>query len=249
VTACDGAGGGGTGTRYTYAQLEGLWINAGGPSSLAPIAAAIAMAESGGCSSDINPTDNGGTQSSFGLWQISTGTHTPPAANWSNGAENAALAVAKYKGANDTFSPWGTYASGAYKAYLNNGTTPDTSGLPAGGATGGASATLTSASTANSATCLIAAPSLDLFVTSIGGGCWISKTNARAVLGGMVLAAGAVIGAAGMLILAAYGLGKSGALDKTAQAAAVIPGAAPVAAAARAGSAHVKGQQTRQRSP
>jgi len=41
-SACQGAGGGGPGTRYTYAELEGLWINAGGAASLAPIAAAIA---------------------------------------------------------------------------------------------------------------------------------------------------------------------------------------------------------------
>ena len=90
MTACQGLGG--TGTKYTYAQLEGLWINAGGPKAQAPVAAAIALAESGGCSSALNPNDNNGTQSSFGLWQISTGTHAAPSPSWANGATNAQLA-------------------------------------------------------------------------------------------------------------------------------------------------------------
>src|SRR5580698_840440 len=78
VTSCAGGG-----TQYTYAQLEGLWVNAGGQASMAPLMAAIAEAESGGCSSALNATDNGGTQSSYGLWQISTGTHAAPSPDWS----------------------------------------------------------------------------------------------------------------------------------------------------------------------
>ena len=38
MASCSGAGGGGPGTKYTYAQLEGLWINAGGPKLVAPVA-------------------------------------------------------------------------------------------------------------------------------------------------------------------------------------------------------------------
>lgn len=236
-TACHGAGG--TGVGYSYAELEGLWINAGGPASVAPIAAAIALAESGGCSTALNATDNGGTQSSFGLWQISTGTHTAPSASWSNGAVNASLAVGKYKGAGNTFSPWGTYASGAYRAFLNGGTTPVTAGLPTAtltSAAGGANATL--AASFNPATCIFGFGGVpgtswwnDIFGSggNVAQGCLVTKSNLRAYVGAAVLASGVIVAGAGLLVLAAYGLGKSAALSK---AAAVIPGAAPVAAAA-----------------
>ena len=81
---------------YTYGQLETLWINAGGPKALAPLMAAIALAESGGNPGALNQTDNGGTQTSVGLWQVSSGTHQYPSA-WATPAGNAAEAVAKYK--------------------------------------------------------------------------------------------------------------------------------------------------------
>jgi len=56
---------GGVGTHFTEAQLETLWINAGGSRQLAPIMAAIAeQRESGGWSGAWNST--GAT----GLWQI-----------------------------------------------------------------------------------------------------------------------------------------------------------------------------------
>ena len=124
MTGCTGATGQ-AGTVYTYAQLQGLWINAGGSKALAPLAAAIAMAESGGCSAAVNPTDNGGTQTSWGLWQISNGTHGQPVPGILAPATNAQQAVAKYTDAGG-FSPWGTYDSGAYKAYYSGSTTPDT---------------------------------------------------------------------------------------------------------------------------
>jgi Lysozyme like domain len=247
MTSCQGAGGGGTGTLYSYAQLEGLWVNAGGSAAMAPLMAAIAEAESGGCSTAVNPTDNGGTQSSFGLWQISTGTHTPPSASWADGATNAALALAKYK--SQGLGAWGTYTSGAYKAFMNGATTPDTS-VP-GSAAAGATATLTAATAGGnvSPTCLFGFPNLNVipsWVPILGtstSACIVSKSAFRGFLGASIMAAGAIVAGAGLLVLAAYGLGKSSALDKTAQAAAVIPGAAPVARAARAGSARVQGRQ------
>jgi hypothetical protein len=229
MTACHGAGG--TGTQYTFAQLQGLWINAGGPAAVAPIAAAIALAESGGCTTALNATDNGGTQSSFGLWQISTGTHTPPSASWADGGTNAALAVGKYKGAGG-FSPWGTYASGAYKAFLSGGT-PDLN-VPSGSAAaaGGATATLTAATAGGnvSPTCLFGFPNLNVipsWVPILGtstSACIVSKSAFRGLIGAGVMAAGFIVGSAGVLILAAYGLGKSSAIDRTADALAVLPG-------------------------
>jgi hypothetical protein len=120
----------------SFADLQRLWINAGGPKDVAPVAAAIALAESGGRPDALNPNDNGGTQSSFGLWQISTGTHRPPSPNWASPAENAKLAVAKYKGAGG-FSPWGTFATGIYKKFLHGAKVPASALAGGGGSSGG----------------------------------------------------------------------------------------------------------------
>lgn len=205
---CTGTAGGGPGTRYTFAELEGLWINAGGPAALAPTAAAIALAESGGCSTDLNPTDNGGRQTSWGLWQISNGTHSSPGPNWNTGAGNAALAVAKWRGGG--FSPWGTYVSGKYKQFLNgNPPAPDTS--VNGGAAGGAGTTAATLTAANP-DCLLAMPSGKVFlIGQIGGGCLLSKATARGIVGSGIMVNGAVVMVVGALILAAYGLKASGA--------------------------------------
>jgi hypothetical protein len=118
----------------SYSQLESLWTQAGGPSKDAALMAAIAEAESGGNPSALNPNDNNGTQSSFGLWQISNGTHTPPASNWSNPLENAKLAVQKFF--SQGLGAWGTYTSGAYKKFLN-GSVPGNPGGGTGGGSGG----------------------------------------------------------------------------------------------------------------
>lgn len=114
----------------TFAQLEGLWIQAGGDAASAPIAAAVALAESSGNPQATNPTDNHGRQTSWGLWQISNGTHSEPVANILDPLVNAQQAVGKYKAAGNTFArDWGTYISGAYKRFLQSGIPPDTSGV------------------------------------------------------------------------------------------------------------------------
>lgn len=217
MTSCTGQGG--TGTLYSYAQLMGLWINNGGPAPVAPVAAAVAMAESGGCSTALNPVDNGGKQSSYGLWQISNGTHTPPASNWSDGNVNAQLAVAKYKGAGNSFSPWGTYDSGAYTPYLSPGTTPDTNVPGAGTTPANANANAALAAAASSPDCLLGFGGVpgtswwnDLFGSggNVGSFCIISKSNARAVMGAGLIVAGAIPAMLGALILAAFAFRASG---------------------------------------
>ena len=117
---------------YTYGQLETLWTQAGGPKSLAPLMAAIALAESSGNPGALNTTDNNGTQTSVGLWQVSNGTHNYPS-SWTTPQGNAAEAVAKYK--EQGLRAWGTYTSGAYLQYLQ-GNVPASS-LPQGGGSGG----------------------------------------------------------------------------------------------------------------
>jgi Lysozyme like domain len=203
-------------THYTYAQLEGLWIGAGGPKAQAPLAAAIAEAESGGNSQATNPTDNNGTQTSWGLWQISNGTHGQPVPNILSPAINAQQAVAKYRGAGNKFTPWGTYDSGAYRAFLSGSTTPDTS-VPSLGAPAPPG---TSAQDAGGPpNCLFMFPNLDSLssVPLVGGlapntsFCIVSRTEARAVLGTLLLVSGAAILGLGVIILAAYGLKSTGA--------------------------------------
>jgi hypothetical protein len=127
---------------YTFSQLEQLWIQAGGAASLAPVMAAIALAESSGNPDAVNPTDNNGTQTSWGLWQISNGTHNMPVPGILSPLTNAQQAVAKLQ--SQGLSAWGTYDSGAYKQYLPAGTTAtltsstSSSGATAGGGQGGA---------------------------------------------------------------------------------------------------------------
>jgi len=189
-----------TATAYSYAQLEQLWINNGGPSAVAPIAAAIALAESSGNPQATNPNDNGGTQTSWGLWQISNGTHGQPVPNILDPNVNAQQAVAKYKGAGNTFTPWGTYDSGAYKADLSPGTSPDPN-VPQ-------SATLTSAD--NPSTCLIGGGEGGLFGIGAASFCLFTKSNARAVVGGLVLGGGFVVMGLGLALIAVFALGRSG---------------------------------------
>jgi Lysozyme like domain len=206
VTSCQGAKG--TGTLYSLAQLEGLWINAGGSSTLAPVMAAIAMAESGGCSTAYNPS--GAT----GLWQILGAVDPADQANLTDPATNAHEAVLKYQ--SQGLSAWTTYTSGAYKAYLSGSTTPDTS-VPGSG-----SATATTTAATSSADCVWSWPSVDLGVTSLGGGCILSKAQARAILGGACVGAGLLIGLVGAVILAASVFHHSGADRAASQAVSTV---------------------------
>jgi hypothetical protein len=131
-------------TTYTYGQLEGLWINNGGSTAMAPVMAAIALAESGGNPAAKNSTDNGGTQTSWGLWQLSDGTHNQPVANILDPNVNAAQAVKKSK--SQGLTAWGTYTSGAYKKYLQQGVSAVTNGLPTGSTSTATSGTAQDAS-------------------------------------------------------------------------------------------------------
>lgn len=111
----------------SYATLEGLWILAGGPASAASIAAAITYPESGANPNSIQAGQPYAT-TGWGLWQITPGNSVPSVATDRGLLQpfaNARAAVAKYKGAGNTFRPWTTYTSGKYLAYVQNGVTPD----------------------------------------------------------------------------------------------------------------------------
>lgn len=106
--------------QYNYAQLEGIWIQAGGSAGAAPIAAAIAMAESGGNSTATNNDSNGSTDR--GLWQVNS-VHGSQSTYDVMGNARAAVAISS-NGTN--WSPWTTYSSGAYRRYLQTNVPPNT---------------------------------------------------------------------------------------------------------------------------
>jgi lysozyme-like protein len=104
-------------TLYTFGQLEDLWKQAGGNAVYAPMAAAIAMAESGGRSDAVNQNTNGTTDR--GLWQINS-IHGPlstfdPMAN-----AKAAVSISQN---GTTWRPWCTAWSNARcgGTYLGDG--------------------------------------------------------------------------------------------------------------------------------
>lgn len=126
-------------TTYSYAQLESLWEQAGGSTALAPVMAAIAMAESGG-----NPAAVNSSTDATGLWQINlsagNGAYVPGGgANATNPLDNAKAAVAIEK--EQGLGAWTTYTSGAYHQFLEGN-------VPASAAGTAASATDTAATTA-----------------------------------------------------------------------------------------------------
>lgn len=110
---------------YTYAQLKSLWIRNGGSSASADIAAAVALAESGGVAGASNSNTDGSTDR--GLWQINSvhGSQSTfdPIAN-----VKAAIAISN-NGKN--WNPWVTFKTGAYKKFMSPTTAANASGTPA----------------------------------------------------------------------------------------------------------------------
>ena len=95
-------------TTFSFSDLEQIWTNNGGAAAFAPIAAAIAMAESGGNSDAIGHNSNGSVDQ--GLWQI----------NSSNGALSTtdingnARAAVQMSNNGTNWKPWCTaYSDGA----------------------------------------------------------------------------------------------------------------------------------------
>jgi len=124
----------GSGAVYTYAQLEGVWIQAGGSAQAAPMAAAIAMAESGGNAAASNANSNSSIDR--GLWQINSSHGTQSSFDVMTNAR-AAVAISNN---GQSWRAWCTaYSDGAcgsrggvyqgagspYLRYYNPGVQPD----------------------------------------------------------------------------------------------------------------------------
>lgn len=114
---------------YSFQQLKDLWVMYGGSPNVANVAAAIALAESGGNSNATAHEPNGTL--SRGLWQINS-VH---GANSSyDVATNVRAAVALYNSKGGKFTDWTTFNTGAYRKFLNG--SPDTSGSDSGSSSG-----------------------------------------------------------------------------------------------------------------
>lgn len=130
--------------QWTYAQIEQLWINNGGPQAMAPIAAAIAMAESGGNDQALNNNPATGDYS-VGLWQTNyygslmsgrTQEFGSPQQLLNDANAQAHSAVVISSNGTD-FRPWTTYTHGTYRSDLQSGVSPSGTGSPAPGSLGG----------------------------------------------------------------------------------------------------------------
>jgi hypothetical protein len=110
-----------------YAQIEGYWVDAGGPSgsdgshTYAQVAAAITSCESSFRPGVIQPGEPYST-TGWGLWQITPGNSVPQYGTdfqildpWNNAEE----AVSKFDAAGG-FTPWTTFVDGCYTTALQN---------------------------------------------------------------------------------------------------------------------------------
>ena len=91
--------------QYNLHELEVLWIAQGGNKASAHIAAAIALAESGGHPREISSTND------WGLWQINAPSH--PTMYTLDPGRNTTAAIKISRNGRD-WSPWVTYQTGAY---------------------------------------------------------------------------------------------------------------------------------------
>jgi hypothetical protein len=106
--------------QYTQAQLEALWVKAGGDPKIAKTMAAIAMAESHGRSDAANYANSDGS-TDRGLWQINSVHGYVPASSF-NPLSNARQAVSVYN--SQGLGAWTTYQSGAYLPYMAGAQSP-----------------------------------------------------------------------------------------------------------------------------
>jgi hypothetical protein len=120
-------------TILTPAQIAYYAQTAGFDGQDLNIAVAVALAESGGNPNVYNPETATGTpqgEGSYGLWQIYLKDHPEYANdNLYDPQTNANDAYELYSNSGG-FSPWATYNSGAYQAYLSPAATAPLPSVP-----------------------------------------------------------------------------------------------------------------------
>lgn len=188
-------------TTLTFSQIKDLWTANGGNPNVAPVMAAIALAESGGRTDAANtrPPD-----ASYGLWQINyygslargrTAAYGSPTELVADPNRQAKAAIA-ISGNGQNMTPWTTYTSGAYRAPLAaaGGSLP---ALPAiaGVASQGASVPSGAVSPDNEGYLI------DLTMPSAIPNIRVSRSVVRKMLGATVLVGGGVVALAGVFVL------------------------------------------------
>lgn len=119
------------GGKVGYARLEGLWRAAGGSQRAQAIAAAVAMAESGGDPRALGRNQDGSVDR--GLWQINS---VHGALSVFDQVANAKAAV-KISKDGTYWKPWTVYRTGAYRRFMRSGVPAD---MPEGTKSSGESA-------------------------------------------------------------------------------------------------------------
>lgn len=114
--------------KLSFSGLQSYASNAGFSGDDLNTACAVALAESSGnpgAVGDLNVTPGG----SIGLWQVNLKAHPEYTADQLKDPQtNANAAYAIYQAAGDAFTPWTTFNTGAYLAYVPASTAaPDTS--------------------------------------------------------------------------------------------------------------------------
>lgn len=193
--------------RYNFDLLKQLWIDNGGNPARAGMAAAVALAESGGDPTAVSRVNPNGTQDQ-GLWQISRHGVDP---SLQDPAQNARIAI-QMSNNGENWRPWCTaYSDGAcgtkggsylgssapfWKFLTGTGTTvPSSSGYP----------TVEQSNRPDPN----ASDSDCLWKLKVGpvGGCVLDRGQGRALLGGVLIGAGSVVIVVGIALL--LGVAKS----------------------------------------
>ena len=134
---------------FSEGQVLGIAQEVGLHGNSATIAAAIAMAESGGNTSAENLSS---VEDSIGLWQINLKAHPQYTRTAMQDPLQNALAMYSISNGGTNWNPWSTYTNGAYRKYLSSGITPVTyTGTGSLGVSSGGISTLSSAVRTNKA--------------------------------------------------------------------------------------------------
>lgn len=248
---------------YDYMALVDLWVQSGGDQAVDETMAAIALAESSGDPHASNVNVDGSVDR--GLWQVNSVNFDSP--TLFNPRTNASWAIKIYK--QQGLRAWTTYKTGAYRAYLQNGsqTSPDPSPSrtrPDGGGDGGGGGALSWLGAAAGGPFTLAEQGFSsLFGGGIGsiadvfkGAIWLMNPRSwlRMVefVTGMVLMLLSLIGLAVMFIQRSPTVGKAAGIASALPGPAGVTGRAvtvvraPAAAAARKTRATERAQRQRQ---
>ena len=100
--------------------------------------------------------------------------------------------------------------AGVVAGWVSSGKWPATAPASAAGTASSGGSSTTSSGTSD-ATCAWSLGTINLHVTTVGGGCLVHKSTLRHLAGGALLVAGGLVALPGVLVLAAFAFRRSGA--------------------------------------